>query len=969
VEARASVVGASRVAPERPRVPADLRRMRVSTGASEMWDNHNAGAEDVEMEETSGDTVPQLGQARPQTRAPPQRSPTDPGLQRKSSAKMTLQDSVKRLTTIATRRSGGSSTSTPMESPALPPRDFTNGSPRSSSTSHLPVPGLKAVGILAGKEVPRAWVDRLCRALGRALASIRRPELGVDFGVVGGLPGAAESVTRAFMEATHETTVVRDRVFHVLPEGITLEGLGGAAPAWDFGTTLHWGATLQERAILVAQRCDVLLLIGGDVTVARARNAGVESGALVLPIKSTGGAAAGEHGGGHGFSFCPNGVAHSEWAALSATVADDGEEQDSSIRSIAQAAAHIIENEMRAIRSPSVTQPREIIADHDRGVVGAAFAVSTKLEGKIHIRRRDIVAKALEDVAAAADAQLRWASSSLTPLEDKLSEAEAEIQQGTTKEEKLIQQIRDAYEEHIDRLNREVEDLIKQVADRVNQALVPLRTARAELGKRIDDIRSGEELATEVSRAVAAVARDEESGPHVHLADLLSAKDALAEAFEELKVDTAIPSVAGFLDSIRVDISEPTVRTLRDRPPLARLVGGRPADGPNVPVSQTSSTENLPTAVMMDPGNSQGYLDKLVLKHTLGVAFNRPAAVEIVPAESDSVDFDPTNPQCWNIVVSDSGNGQLRRFTAEGTMLQAIAMDAVWARTGRPVDTGVLPEHRPCPWGLAYLRNLPHGLSTADSSKHGLAVADFNRHAVLVLSLKGPAESKVMMLGNAGDHFVNFDGSLLRPKGICIDGQGNLYVCDSGNHRVQVFDTRSGDYIRKFGYGHLNDPSGVALVHPEDSCTDVAVSDTGHHCVQIFNSNGDVVRRISLTSQVPGKNARLGSPAQVCCIDGVLCVADTGRDRILVANCGDLNSVTGEMSPVDSPKGLAFLPKCGLLVVAKAYSEEVQIFVHSQYVSRYRFGGESRRQAIGKAVVPGVRRPRHSVNTDGKGRR
>jgi len=41
-------------------------------------------------------------------------------------------------------------------------------------------------------------------------------------------------------------------------------------------------------------------------------------------------------------------------------------------------------------------------------------------------------------------------------------------------------------------------------------------------------------------------------------------------------------------------------------------------------------------------------------------------------------------------------------------------------------------------------------------------------------------------------------GEFLRPEGIAVDAAGDIYVADSGNHRIQKFDS-SGKYLTMLG--------------------------------------------------------------------------------------------------------------------------------------------------------------------------
>ena len=57
------------------------------------------------------------------------------------------------------------------------------------------------------------------------------------------------------------------------------------------------------------------------------------------------------------------------------------------------------------------------------------------------------------------------------------------------------------------------------------------------------------------------------------------------------------------------------------------------------------------------------------------------------------------------------------------------------------------------------------------------------------------------------------------PYGVVVDSSGNVYVADSGNNRIQKFDS-SGVFIIKWGFegsgdGQFFDPTGVAV---DSSC-------------------------------------------------------------------------------------------------------------------------------------------------------
>ena len=74
-----------------------------------------------------------------------------------------------------------------------------------------------------------------------------------------------------------------------------------------------------------------------------------------------------------------------------------------------------------------------------------------------------------------------------------------------------------------------------------------------------------------------------------------------------------------------------------------------------------------------------------------------------------------------------------------------------------------------------------------------------------------------------------------------LDYEGNVYVADWGNNRVQKFDSND-NYLSSFGYSEerevcLNRPAHVAI----DNEGDVYVTDWGNKRVQIYEPDGEIM--------------------------------------------------------------------------------------------------------------------------------
>ena len=118
-------------------------------------------------------------------------------------------------------------------------------------------------------------------------------------------------------------------------------------------------------------------------------------------------------------------------------------------------------------------------------------------------------------------------------------------------------------------------------------------------------------------------------------------------------------------------------------------------------------------------------------------------------------------------------------------------------------------------------------------------------------------------------------GQLTEPRGIAVDPKGNLYIADSKNSRIAVFDG-GGNFVRAFGSrgegdGQLNEPSGVA-VGPDG---EVYVADTWNHRVSRFGPNGE------WRGAWRDPDRGFFGPRSVVMSGGSLYVSDTGNKRIV----------------------------------------------------------------------------------------
>ena len=167
------------------------------------------------------------------------------------------------------------------------------------------------------------------------------------------------------------------------------------------------------------------------------------------------------------------------------------------------------------------------------------------------------------------------------------------------------------------------------------------------------------------------------------------------------------------------------------------------------------------------------------------------------------------------------------------------------------------------------------------------------------------------------------DGQFAEPRGLAVDGRGNLYVADTKNSRIQVFDP-TGRFLRAFGHkgggnGELNEPCGLAV----GSDGEVWVADTWNHRIVHFSAEG----QFRAAFGDPDKS--LFGPRAVALSRGSLYVSDTGNKRIVRFDrdgkkTGEFGGAGNGPGQFVEPVGIA-VDAAGNLVVADTGNHRVQV--------------------------------------------
>jgi DNA-binding beta-propeller fold protein YncE len=187
------------------------------------------------------------------------------------------------------------------------------------------------------------------------------------------------------------------------------------------------------------------------------------------------------------------------------------------------------------------------------------------------------------------------------------------------------------------------------------------------------------------------------------------------------------------------------------------------------------------------------------------------------------------------------------------------------------------------------------------------------------------------VIGSAGAAPGQFNS----PRGLAVAPDGNVYVVDSGNARVDSFDS-TGKFIRSFGSsgtatGEFQEPWGIAIARTGD----VYVADTWNHRVQWFDSNGSFKGMWGYFADTQGDSqaspgAFWGPRSIAIDREGFVYVTDTGNKRVqkftpegkFIAAFGSSGSGPGQFN---EPVGIAVDPQ-GNFYVADTWNQRIEVF-------------------------------------------
>ena len=247
-----------------------------------------------------------------------------------------------------------------------------------------------------------------------------------------------------------------------------------------------------------------------------------------------------------------------------------------------------------------------------------------------------------------------------------------------------------------------------------------------------------------------------------------------------------------------------------------------------------------------------------------------------------------------NVFIADRDNYRIRKVDSAG-VITTVAGTGVRGYSG---DGGPAVDARL--WSPS---------SVAVDGAGNLFFADSGNDRIRKVGAAGTITT-VAGTGEFGDGGSAVNARLHRPSGVAVDGAGNVFIADSFNDRIRKVDatgtisTVAGTGRRGFG-GDGGPAVQARLRHPNDVAVDGAgnlyISDSGNHSIRKVDSAG-VITTVAGTGRRgfggdggPAVQAQLRAPAGLA-VDGAgnLFIADRDNNRIRKVDAsGTISTVAG----------------------------------------------------------------------------
>jgi YD repeat-containing protein len=290
--------------------------------------------------------------------------------------------------------------------------------------------------------------------------------------------------------------------------------------------------------------------------------------------------------------------------------------------------------------------------------------------------------------------------------------------------------------------------------------------------------------------------------------------------------------------------------------------------------------------------------------------------------------------------VTDPVNSRVEEFSSSGSFIQAIGWEvnekgkAEWESCTSKCQAGKSGSGNgefANPEGIA-INQTTGDVYVVDGSGATSFVQELSPSGEFIASFGGPGSGK---------------GQLDDPHGAAIDANGNVWVADSDNNRIEEFSS-SGTFVAAFGWGVVNGESKEEQCTIDSSCqAGTAGANNGefHDPLGVAIANGDVYVTDSLNKRVEELSAsgsylakfgesKLSDPWGISTgqLNDDLYVTDTGNSHVDEFNTeggflGEFGSVGSEEKEFNSPVGISISASTGQMYIADEYNNRVDVWL------------------------------------------
>lgn len=256
----------------------------------------------------------------------------------------------------------------------------------------------------------------------------------------------------------------------------------------------------------------------------------------------------------------------------------------------------------------------------------------------------------------------------------------------------------------------------------------------------------------------------------------------------------------------------------------------------------------------------------------------------------------------------------------------------------------------------------PRGIAVGTDGT--ISVVDQLNYRVQQFTADGAFLRQFGGIGTTPDKFGQINGYAFGPTGLAVAPDGTLYVADTWNHRISVF-TSDGKPLRQWGSffngqenaadlpKHTSEfygPRGIAIA-PNGL---LYVTDTGNSRILVFDKDGKFVRTFG--SFGTGQ-AQMDNPVGIAArADGTIAVADTNNARIVLFTSDGQFQTALPVADWGTVRGLeayiGFLPNSNLLIPSPTGNRLIEMTTQGQTVRTITGNPGDLRKSVSFALSP-----------------